>query len=126
MENRYSKFYSEKSLWGKITTFSKKAGLKVIYAVLLLYYVMADKNVDLKTKAIVIGALGYFIFPLDAISDLIPLTGFTDDLGVLLYALSQISDSITPEIREKAQVKLKDWFQKVDKKELKELEGKIG
>ena len=126
MENEYLKQYSEKSLWVKIKKFSKDAGIKVVYAVLLLYFVMESKNVGVKTKLSIAAALGYFILPTDAIFDLTPLIGYSDDLGVLLFALSQISSSITPDIKEKARQKLKDWFGEIDENELKDLENKIG
>ena len=86
---------------------------------------MIDKNVSFKTKLTISAALGYFIFPLDAIFDLSPLIGYSDDLGVLLFALSQVSNNITPEIKEKARQKLGEWFGQVDEKELKELDSKI-
>ncbi len=126
MGNNYSNYFSEQSLWEKIKKFSKSAGVKVVYAVLLLYYVMTDKNVSLKTKAIVVGALGYFIFPFDAIPDLAPIIGFSDDLGVLMYALSQVSGNITSEIKSRAKAKLFDWFGTVDVQQLNELENQIG
>jgi uncharacterized membrane protein YkvA (DUF1232 family) len=122
MENQYSKHYTEKSLWKKLKAFSKKAGQKVVYAVLLLYYVMIDKNVSLKTRATIIAALGYFILPLDAIPDLSPIIGFSDDLGVLLFALAQVSGNITPEIKIRAQKQLKEWFGSLENNQLKELE----
>src|SRR5680860_784777 len=122
MENNYSKHYSEKGLWEKIKTVSRSAGSKVVYAVLLLFYAMKDKSVSIKTKLTIVAALGYFIIPTDAIFDLTPLIGYSDDLGVLLFALSQISSSITPEVKEKARSKLNDWFGEVDENELLELE----
>ena len=126
MNNRYSKYYSEKSLWEKLKKFSKLAGLKVVYSVLLLYYVMIDPGVSIKNKAVIAAALGYFILPLDAIPDLTPIIGFTDDLGVLLFALSQVSDSITPEIKARAKKQLEQWFGSVEENELNELEKQIG
>ena len=125
MENPYKKHFSEKSLWQKIGDFASIAGQKVIYAVLLLYYVFNDPNVGLKQKITIAAALGYFIFPTDAIPDLTPLFGFTDDLGVLIFVLTQIFSSITPEIKEKARKKLKEWFGKVDEIQLLALESKI-
>lgn len=125
MEGNYSKYFSEKSLWEKLKKFSKIAGIKVVYAVLLLFYAMKDKNVSVKSKLIIIAALGYFILPSDAIFDLTPIIGFSDDLGVLLFALSQIASNITPEVKENARQKLKDWFGQIDEKELQELEDKL-
>lgn len=125
MDNQYSKYYSEESLWEKIKKFSKSAGAKVIYAVLLLYYAMIDSKVSLKTKVFIAAALGYFILPTDAIFDLTPIIGYSDDLGVLLFALKQISSAITPEIKENARKKITEWFSESDEKELIELEEKI-
>lgn len=125
MRENYSKYYSENSLWEKIKKFSKSAGVKVVYAVLLLFYAMNDKNVSIKTKLYIAAALGYFIFPADAIFDLTPIIGYSDDLGVLLFALSQISASITPDVKEKAKGKINEWFTEVNNEELQELEDKI-
>ncbi len=118
MKNQYSKYYSEKSLWEKIKKFSKAAGAKVIYAVLLLYYIMQDKKVSIKTKLSITAALGYFIFPLDAVFDLTPLIGYSDDLGVLLFTISQVSSNITYETEQKAKEKIKEWFHEPDETEM--------
>ncbi|HNZ67807.1 MAG TPA: DUF1232 domain-containing protein [Prolixibacteraceae bacterium] len=109
----------------KIRKYSDKAGQKVVYAVLLLYYVMKSPGVAFKTKLTIAAALGYFIAPVDAVFDLTPLLGFTDDLGVLVLALVKISSSITPEIRKKARQKMGEWFKKRNEKELLALEGKF-
>lgn len=118
MKNLYSKYYSEKSLWEKIKKFSKAAGVKVVYAVLLLFYVMQDKKVSIKTKLSIAAALGYFIFPFDAIIDLTPLIGYSDDLGVLLFTISQVSSNITSETEQKAKEKIKEWFHEPDETEM--------
>lgn len=125
MQKKYSKYYSEESLWEKIKKFSKVAGVKVVYAVLLLYYAMSSKNLDIKTKLFIAAALGYFILPTDAIMDLTPIIGYSDDLGVLLFALTQIASSITPETKQKARAKINEWFSDVDENELLELEKKF-
>lgn len=123
--NQYSKYFSEESLWKKIKKFSKTAGTTVVYAVLLLFYVMKSKDVTVKTKVSIAAALGYFILPTDAIFDLAPLVGYTDDLGVLIFALSQVSSNITPEIKEQARNKLSEWFGDINEEELQDLESKI-
>lgn len=125
INNEFSKYYSEKSLWEKIKKFSKAAGIKVIYAVLLLYYAMKDDSVSLKTKLFIAASLGYFILPTDAIFDLTPIIGYSDDLGVLLFTLKQISSAITPAVKENARKKIDEWFAKIDESEMVELEAKI-
>ena len=125
MSNKYSKYYSETRLWDKIKKFSKSAGTNVVYGVLLLFYAMQDKNLSTKTKLTIVAALGYFIFPADAIFDLTPIIGYSDDLGVLLFALTQISSSITNEIKLKARTKLREWFGNIDETKLNELEEKF-
>lgn len=123
MDNKYSKYFSEQSLWDKLRKFGKSAGAKVVYAVLLLYYTFEDKSVGIKTKLSIAAALGYFILPTDAIVDLTPIIGFSDDLGVLLFTLSAIATNITPETKAKAREKLHDWFGEINPEELSEIEN---
>ena len=92
---------------------------------MLLYYVMKNPGVGFKTKLTIAAALGYFITPIDAIFDLTPLLGYTDDLGVLILVLAKVSSSITPEIKLKARQKLGEWFNKRDERELLALEKKF-
>lgn len=125
MDNNYSRHYNEKSLQKKLKNFSVKAGQKVVYVVLLLYYLMKDPKTGMKKKLTIAAALGYFILPTDFIPDLVPVIGFSDDLGVLVFALVQISTSITPEIKIKARDKMNEWFSKVDEKELLAIDEKI-
>jgi uncharacterized membrane protein YkvA (DUF1232 family) len=61
-------------------------------------------------KIIVIGALAYFIAPIDAIPDFIAGVGYTDDLGALTAALLQASIYVNEEVKDKARVKLAEWF----------------
>lgn len=123
MDNKYSKYFSEQSLWEKLRKFGKSAGAKVVYAVLLLYYTFEDKSVGIKTKLSIAAALGYFILPTDAIVDLTPIIGFSDDLGVLLFTLSAIATNITPVTKAKAREKLHDWFGEINPEELSEIEN---
>ncbi|HPF50477.1 MAG TPA: DUF1232 domain-containing protein [Draconibacterium sp.] len=125
MKNDYSEYYSEASLWEKLKKFAKNAGAKVVYVVLLLYYTMQDSAVGLKTKISIAAALGYFIFPADAILDLTPIIGYSDDFGVLLFVLTQVARNITPEIKQKARQKLNDWFGIVNPEDITEIDNKI-
>ena len=120
MENyvQYSKFYSEDSFWKKLKGFAGKAGIKVVYLALLLYYMLVDEAVDLKSKITIVAALGYFIFPFDIIPDLIPIIGFTDDLSVLMFALSVVRGKINETHRLKARNTMEIWFRGVNDTQL--------
>lgn len=118
-----SKHYSEDGLWNKIKKYSKKAGSTAVYVVLLLYYVLQKEEVPKKNKAIIIGALGYFILPLDLIPDLAAGVGYTDDLGALLAALWQVSMYIDDNVKNQAKEKLKNWFG--DGVDTSDIDGKL-
>ena len=115
---KYSSHYNESDLWSKIKSVAKKAGVKVIYAALLLYYVLDSPDVSKADKAKIYGALGYFILPLDLIPDFTPVIGYSDDLAALLWALHAVWSNVTPEIKAKAMNKLQEWFGNVGEVEL--------
>ena len=115
---KYEKHYSEESLVDKIAAVAKKAGIKVIYAALLLYYVVKNPMTSKGDRAKILGALGYFILPIDIIPDAIPVAGFTDDLAALTWAIYCVAKNIAPEIKAQAKAKLKEWFKDFDEKEL--------
>lgn len=108
--DKYQSQYSEAKLSSKIARFAKSAGMECVYYVLLLVSIMKSKEVPLGDKAIIVGALGYFISPLDLIPDLMIGTGYIDDAGMLLYALNTISSRITPSIRKDAINSLHKYF----------------
>lgn len=106
----YRKYYKEPDLWKKLSRVGKKAGVKAVYAVLLLYYASVSKHTSLRDKVIIYGALGYFILPIDLIPDALGPLGYTDDLSALLMALKNVWQNITPEVQAKARARLTDWF----------------
>ena len=106
----YANKFSQSEFTEKIARIAKRAGAKLVYAALILYYTLQSDKVSKTDKAIIIGALGYMISPLDVIPDAIPIAGLTDDLAVLLYVLKKVWTGIDPEIVEQAKSKLSRWF----------------
>jgi uncharacterized membrane protein YkvA (DUF1232 family) len=106
----YSGKFSKKDFAEKLARIAKRAGAKLVYAALILYYTLQSDKVSKSDKAIIIGALGYMISPLDVIPDAIPIAGLTDDLAVLLYVLKKVWTGIDPEIVDKAKRRLSKWF----------------
>jgi len=110
----YTKFYSNDSFWKKLKGFAGKAGIKVVYIALLLYYMLVDEAVDLKSKMTIVAGLGYFILPFDLIPDFLPIIGFTDDLSVLMITLSIVRGNITDLHRVRARGTMEQWFDGVN------------
>ena len=114
----YEKQYSEEKFWSKVTTIAKKAGIKVIYMALLLYYALDSTSLSVKDRALIIGALGYFILPLDLVSDLMPAIGFLDDAAILLAIVKLLIVGIDNKVVALAKGKLSQWFGDFDESEM--------
>lgn len=84
----------ESKLWVKL----EKVGKKISFAkdLMALFRYLVDNHVSWHRKAIVAGALIYFIVPLDAIPDLAPLFGYMDDLGVIAATLKFLGSELIP------------------------------
>lgn len=107
---KYKDRFTKGGFVEKISRIAKRAGAKLVYAALLLYYTLESDKVSLKDKAIIIGALGYLISPLDAIPDAIPIAGLGDDLAVLVYVLHKVWGEVSDDVKAKARKKLSQWF----------------
>lgn len=116
----YANKFSQSEFAEKISRIAKRAGAKLVYAALILYYTLQSDKVSKSDKAIIIGALGYMISPLDVIPDAIPIAGLTDDFAVLLFVLKKVWTGIDPEIVEQARQKLSKWF---DEDEINEVQN---
>ncbi|WP_084134529.1 YkvA family protein [Paenibacillus harenae] len=93
--------YVEEGFWAK----AKRHAAKVPFAkeVVTLYYCSLDPNTPLSAKITAVGALAYWIMPLDLIPDFVPVAGFADDATAVLIAYKALSGQITDEHREKAE-----------------------
>lgn len=89
--------YIEENLWAKV----EKLGKKISFAkdIAALYRYMKDSDVSWYRKAIVVGALVYFLIPVDSIPDLAPLVGYLDDLGVITAVIKYMGSEIIPYYR---------------------------
>lgn len=108
--SKFAKSYTEKDFWDKLLNFAKAAGREVIELALQLYYALQATNTPAWAKAVIIGALGYFISPIDAVPDIIPMAGYVDDLGVLTAAVATVAAYITDDVKAKAEAQVKKWF----------------
>lgn len=109
-DKNYEDEYSENKFWKKVKKVAKKAGKEIIGETFKLLYVILEKKVPIRAKAIAIAALGYFISPVDAIPDIAPLIGYVDDLGVITLAIAQLKKHISSTIEKKAEDKTNELF----------------
>ena len=112
-------------LWKKITNYAQKAGVKVIYSVLLMWYAYQRKDTPTWAKRIILGALAYFVSPIDMIPDLSPFLGFTDDLGILGIGLVGVAAYINEDVRKNARQRLGKWFDNYNEDYLKDVDDKL-
>ena len=115
----YSNKFTASDFIEKISRIAKRAGAKLVYAAFILYYTLQSEKISVKDKAIIIGALGYLISPLDVIPDAIPIAGLGDDLAVLVYFLNKVWGNVSEDVKEKAKPKLNKWF---DEDEIAEID----
>jgi uncharacterized membrane protein YkvA (DUF1232 family) len=66
------------------------------------YYCAFDRRTPLHARAILLGAVAYFVTPFDVIPDVIAGLGFTDDATVLATAIAIAGAHVRPEHREAA------------------------
>lgn len=107
---KYRPAFTDRAFWSKLGKYARAAGAKVVYAALLLYYAYRRKDTPAWAKRLILGALGYLIAPIDVIPDLSPIIGYTDDFGVLGFALVTVAAYVNDEVRNQARQKLTAWF----------------
>lgn len=122
---KYTRRFTELKMWDKIGNYAAKAGQKTIYTVLLLYYAYKEKDTPRWAKNIIIGAIGYFISPIDALPDFTPIIGYTDDIGMLSFGLITIACYVNDDVKTMAKIQLKKWFKNSNEQDLKEVDEKL-
>lgn len=105
----YGFAYNAGKFWAKLKKGGKKAGAKGTYLALVLYYALGNPNISRRDRNLILGALGYFILPIDLFPDFLP-GGFSDDIAALVFAAVKVAGGITPEIKERAKLKVYEIF----------------
>jgi uncharacterized membrane protein YkvA (DUF1232 family) len=69
---------------------------------LAAWFCARDPSTPARVRLVLLSALAYFVLPIDAIPDLVPLLGFTDDAAVIGAAIATVAGALKPEHRDKA------------------------
>lgn len=77
---------------------ARRAGRMVPFMdeVVAAYYCALDQNTPTRVRMTLMAALAYFVMPFDVIPDMLVGIGFTDDIAVLMAALTAVRTHITP------------------------------
>ena len=107
---KYEQHYNESSFLDKVTKYGKLIGINALYKAVQLWFVMQKPDVPATTKAVIMGALGYLIAPLDFLPDLMPVLGYTDDFVAITFALIKVQGYIDEEVERKSKKLLTKIF----------------
>ncbi len=102
-KNDHSASFTDEGFWNKITRMPGDAGCAVLRAAFTLYVLLRESSTPIWAKIAIIGALGYFIFPLDAIPDILPGIGYADDLAMMTLLLGQLYAFIDQDIKDQVE-----------------------
>lgn len=110
LEPYKAKPFSAPALWGKLSRVTKRLGREMVEKILWLYYASLQPQTPAWAKTVVYTALAYFILPIDAIPDVIPGSGYSDDLAAITAALSTIAAYVDSDVKKLANEKIEKWF----------------
>ncbi len=97
-------------VFARIKKAAARIGRPLVEKALYLYFALKNPKTPAWAKRVIYGALAYLVLPVDAIPDLLPGVGFTDDLSVITAALATVSLYINADVKAQAQEKVKKWF----------------
>lgn len=94
----------EKGFWPKI----RRTAARIPFArqVISVYYSARDPETPTAAKGIMLGALAYFVLPIDAIPDIFAGIGFTDDAAVIAALIATLGVNIKRRHKDQADAAL--------------------
>lgn len=84
--------------------------------VVAAYYCALDPQTPRHVRMTLMAALAYFVMPFDFVPDMLVGIGFTDDVAVLMAALTAIRTHITPAHRAAAKTALQETGETANKR----------
>ena len=106
----YAAHFSYVAFWATMRAGAKRAGTEMLTRAMAMYYALQDPDTPKWARGVILSALGYFILPLDAIPDITPIAGFTDDATVIAVAAMMVAAHVKQLHLMKAKAKLDEWF----------------
>lgn len=117
-----AELYAEETFWDKVGKHGAQAGPELVQKALVLYYTMNNPKTPNRIKASIMGALAYFILPLDAVPDALMGIGYLDDLGVLVWAYDTTFNHISEAALNSASRASQKWLRSMSAAEAATIE----
>lgn len=100
-----------KNIWDHIVLYSKNAGRDATREVLKAFFIIKESSIPLEERIILLAGITYIVIP----NDLLPakklgVLGLLDDATVMAYVDRKLRKSMTPEINDKVESTLNQWF----------------
>lgn len=102
--------YSDEKFIAKIKQTGLDLGFKALHAAVTLFTALKSPNMPNKQKLIIVGALGYFILPIDIVADFLPVIGLADDAIIIIKAVMSVYQHVDEQMEQQAHDILKSWF----------------
>ncbi|OYX06058.1 MAG: hypothetical protein B7Z12_01665 [Caulobacter vibrioides] len=83
----------------------RKVAAKIPFAAdaLSVWWAARDPETPVAAKGMMLAGLAYFVLPTDALPDLLPVIGFTDDAAVIAALVAILGKTLKPRHKEAAQ-----------------------
>ena len=95
----------------KMRPWALKAGRVAAKPLLQFYFVLSDERTSTADRLMIYAAIAYTVLPIDLLPRVVyKLLGILDDGVAILYVYKKIKDNITPEIEERVENTLNEWF----------------
>lgn len=95
----------ERTFWRKVKRSAKKLGEEIAVTGIKSWLAMTDSQTSVRHKAILGGALAYFVLPTDMVPDVLAGVGFTDDMAAMTLAANTVGNAITEQHEQAARDK---------------------
>lgn len=102
----FGRHHSEQGFWRKVTRLPRSASGEILERALLLWSILVDRGTPAWARVAIVACLGYFVAPMDAVPDFVPVVGLADDLSAMVLLLARLEHLATEKARERAKDKV--------------------
>ena len=96
------KNFNDQGFLRKLARYALRLSRPVVEQLYGLYYMLLAEATPMRSKMVIVGALLYFVSPIDLVPDILGPLGFSDDLAVIALVFKQVKEHLSDEIRAKA------------------------